>query len=52
MPKIELEYDILNGEDVTDDVVAQCAALFSGHYAIWGREAERVSGGKVRAGKS
>ena len=52
MPKIELELEILNGDDVTDDIVAQYAALFSDHYAIWGREAEIKSDRKVRAGRT
>ena len=52
MPKLELELEILNGEDVTDDVVAQCATLFSKHYAIWGRESQSMADGTIRTGKS
>ena len=46
-----LEIRIFNGADVTDNIVAECSLLFSGHYATWGREAEIASKGRLRAGK-
>jgi len=47
-----LEIRIFNGADVSDEIVAECSSLFSGHYATWGSEAEVSSNGKLRAGKS
>jgi hypothetical protein len=52
MSKMEFSIEILQGKDVTDEVVAQCATLFSNHYAVWSTEAERLSGGKlVKSGR-
>ena len=50
MSKVEYNLEVLPLEDVSDNVIAQCAALFSNHYAIWGKAAEKSSGGKLVEG--
>jgi hypothetical protein len=42
--------EVLRGENMADAVVKQCADLFSHHYAFWGPQAEKESGGKLIKG--
>lgn len=51
MPKFEYSVELLSGADVNDDLVKQCAVLFSNYYATWDPEAERTSGGKLIKGR-
>jgi hypothetical protein len=51
MSKVGYNLEVLPLEDVTDDLVTQCASLFNNHYAIWGKSAETASGGKLVEGK-
>ena len=48
MEKFTLQ--IIRGEEVSDAVLAECATLFSHHYATWNTEAENISQGKLAAG--
>lgn len=48
MEKFTLQ--IIRGEEVSDTVLAECATLFSHHYATWNIEAEKISQGKLTAG--
>jgi hypothetical protein len=50
MSKVEYNLEILHLEDVSDRDVEECAKLFSNHYAIWGKAAEKASGGKLVEG--
>lgn len=52
MPKFEHAIEIMSGEDADDEVIKQCATLFSDHYATWGAEAERTSSGRCVKGIS
>lgn len=48
MEKFALQ--IIRGEEVSDAILAECATLFSDHYATWNTEAEKISRGKLTAG--
>lgn len=52
MPKFKYSVELLGGADIDDDLVKQCAALFSNHYAKWDAEADRISGGRLVNGGS
>jgi hypothetical protein len=47
-----LSLEIIPGEEVSTAVLAECATLFSQHYATWNTEAEKISQGKLAAGES
>jgi hypothetical protein len=47
---MEFALQIIRAEEVSDAVLAECAALFSHHYATWNTEAEKNSQGKLTAG--
>ena len=46
----KVTYQVLPGEAITDDILRQCAALFSNHYAVWNPKAEKASDGKLVQG--
>jgi hypothetical protein len=49
MEKFALQ--IIRGEEVSDAILAECATLFSHHYATWNTEADKISQGKLTAGR-
>jgi hypothetical protein len=36
-------YQVLDGSDLSDDLIDSCAKLFSSNYGVWGEKAPTIS---------
>lgn len=48
----KLIFEKYDGKEVTDELVAEAATLFSNNYGVWGEQAAENMGSFAKAGNS